>query len=81
MIRVNRSKSIICSKSETKILNDLLHFYTCMYELPLFDLKPKRIMNVKDIRTDYVLIRPNLLSFTETFMNSVNKTWNKLYEG
>lgn len=80
MIRVNRSKSIICSKSETKILNDLF-FHTCMYELPLFDLKPKRIMNVKDIRTDYVLIRPNLLSFTETFMNSVNKTWNKLYEG
>ncbi|MBO7078304.1 MAG: hypothetical protein J6W64_00650 [Bacilli bacterium] len=80
MVKVNNSKSVICSRKELKMLEDYLNMYATIYELPIFSLN-QRDVYIESVQTDYVLIRPNDSKFSERFMNSINKTWNKLYEG
>ena len=82
MIRVKGSKSIICSKKELKMMNDLdmiCYWQQSCYELPLFDLKPKKKRSY-DIETDYVLIRPCDNKISQNFFDKINKAWNSLYE-
>lgn len=81
MIRVGNSKSIICSRKELKMLEDVgfYSWYSYYYELPLFDIKPKHKYSYQ-IETDYVLIRSTDSKLTQSFFDKINKTWNKLYE-
>ena len=81
MIRIQGSKSAICTKKEVKMMNDLglglWHIW--IYELPLFDLKPKAKL-LSSVNTEYVLVKTNDNKLTQTFFDRINKTWNKLYE-
>ena len=81
MIRIQGSKSVICSKKELEMIEDLFFgiSYCFYYELPLFSLdqSPKSYCAIE---TDYVLIRPNNKKLTDSFFDRINKTWNKLYE-
>lgn len=84
MKRVKNSKSIICSKKELEMLDPFIDGYWIhIYELPLFTQNPKDLhyVGVQNIKTDYVLIRPKHCKLSERFMNNINKTWNKMYEG
>ena len=83
MIRVKNSKSIICSKKELQMISPFTdNYWTHIYELPLFTLRPKDMRyKVDSIQTDFVLIRPVDAKLSERFMNNINKTWSKMYEG
>ena len=83
MKRVQGSKSIICSKKELNMMTPFMYnYYTHIYELPLFTLRPKDMRyKIEDIQTEFVLIRPVDCKLSERFMNNINKTWNKMYEG
>lgn len=80
MKRVQGSRSIICSKKELDMIYDISWFQGFIYELPLFSLNPKIIVNRGDIETDFVLVKPNNKKLTQTFFDRINKTWNKMYE-
>lgn len=82
MIRVKNSKSIICSKKELQMISPFTdNYWTHVYELPLFTLRPKDMhYKVDEIQTDFVLIRPVDAKLSERFMNNINKTWSKMYE-
>lgn len=81
MKRIQGSKSLICTKKEAEIIHSLFGDYCCFYyELPLFELRVKPKFDVTEVNSDYVLIRTNCKKFTESFLNRINKTWNKMYE-
>jgi hypothetical protein len=54
-----------------------------MYELPLFGLMPKDFQyhNLDDLKSDYILLRTVNSKLSLKFMNDINTTWSKLYEG
>lgn len=81
MKRIQGSKSVICSKQELKVMSELFYglSHNVYHDLPLFDLNPK-IKKFWDVKTDYVLIRPNNKKLTQTFFDRINKTWSKMYE-
>lgn len=81
MKRIQGSKSVICTKKEAEIIHSLFWDYSCFYyELPLFELGVKPKFDVTEVNSDYVLVRTNGKKFTESFLNRINKTWNKMYE-
>ena len=86
MIRVPNTKTVICSKKELKMLCDCGAFKAsywgepCVYELPLFSIKPDRVLDVSKVEAEYVLVRTIDAKLTDSFFDKINKTWNKLYE-
>ena len=81
MIKVTKSKCVICSKNELKMLNELFVLcYTNIYELPLFSIDQKAIEDIKMIKSDYVLLRNSDNKFTESFFKRVNACWDKQYK-
>ena len=84
MIKVNNTKTIICSKKELQMIHPFCNsYYTHMYELPLFGLTPKDFQyhNLDDLKSDYILLRTVNSKLSLKFMNDINTTWSKLYEG
>lgn len=81
MKRIQGSRSVICTKKEAEIIDGLFWDYNRFYyELPLFELGVKPKGDVTQVNSDYVLIRTNCKKFTESFLNRINKAWNKMYE-
>ena len=82
MRRVQGSKSIVCSKKELQMMEEVCYgLYSCcgIYELPLFSLNPQS-KTISQVKTDYVLVRPCRSKLTQTFFDRINKTWNKMYD-